>query len=87
MECREKCGACCIAPSITSALPGAPDGKPAGTACPHLSSDMLCQLFGDPERPEFCTTLQPSADLCGKNRDEALSLITAMEDATKPAST
>ncbi|MCF5019628.1 YkgJ family cysteine cluster protein, partial [Pseudomonas lactis] len=29
MKCREGCGACCIAPSISSPLPGMPQGKPA----------------------------------------------------------
>ncbi|MFH2114329.1 MAG: YkgJ family cysteine cluster protein [Spirochaetota bacterium] len=86
VECRKDCGACCIAPSITSALPGAPDGKPAGMVCPHLDHDKRCLLFGDPVRPYFCASLQPSADMCGNNREEALSLITAMEDATNPAS-
>ncbi|MGD9940377.1 MAG: YkgJ family cysteine cluster protein [Clostridia bacterium] len=86
MECRKNCGACCFAPSITSALPGSPDGKPEGVACPHLDQDLRCLLFGYPERPDFCTSLQPSADMCGKSREEALSLITAMEKATKPAS-
>jgi hypothetical protein len=86
MECRKNCGACCIAPSITSSLPGAPNGKPAGVACPHLDQDLCCRLFSDPARPGFCTSLQPSVDMCGKDRDEALSLIAAMENATKPVS-
>ena len=30
MPCRDGCGACCIAPSITSPIPGMPHGKPAG---------------------------------------------------------
>ncbi|MGU7695722.1 YkgJ family cysteine cluster protein, partial [Escherichia coli] len=29
MECRPDCGACCTAPSISSPIPGMPDGKPA----------------------------------------------------------
>ncbi|MBF7801077.1 YkgJ family cysteine cluster protein, partial [Klebsiella pneumoniae] len=29
MECRTDCGACCIAPSISSPIPGMPQGKPA----------------------------------------------------------
>ncbi|NYZ53719.1 YkgJ family cysteine cluster protein, partial [Escherichia coli] len=29
MECRPGCGACCTAPSISSPIPGMPDGKPA----------------------------------------------------------
>ena len=52
MKCREGCGACCIAPSISSPLPGMPLGKPAGVRCVHLSAEQLCQLFGQPQRPE-----------------------------------
>ncbi|HVK38365.1 MAG TPA: YkgJ family cysteine cluster protein, partial [Candidatus Kapabacteria bacterium] len=37
MTCRDGCGACCIAPSITSPIPGMPDGKPAGVRCVQLS--------------------------------------------------
>lgn len=29
-ECRPGCGACCIAPSISSPIPGMPEGKAAG---------------------------------------------------------
>ena len=29
MDCRPGCGACCIAPSINTPLPGMPHGKPA----------------------------------------------------------
>ncbi|HAI50813.1 MAG TPA: zinc/iron-chelating domain-containing protein, partial [Enterobacteriaceae bacterium] len=28
MECRPDCGACCIAPSISTPIPGMPHGKP-----------------------------------------------------------
>ncbi|MGO2368564.1 MAG: YkgJ family cysteine cluster protein, partial [Serratia sp. (in: enterobacteria)] len=31
MDCRADCGACCIAPSISSPIPGMPNGKPANT--------------------------------------------------------
>ncbi|MDR8085529.1 YkgJ family cysteine cluster protein, partial [Acinetobacter baumannii] len=27
-QCRPHCGACCTAPSITSPIPGMPNGKP-----------------------------------------------------------
>ncbi|MBS7673106.1 YkgJ family cysteine cluster protein, partial [Vibrio cholerae] len=54
MKCREGCGACCIAPSISSPLPGMPQGKPAGVRCVHLSAEQLCQLFGQPQRPAVC---------------------------------
>ncbi len=52
MKCREGCGACCIAPSISSAMPRMPEGKPAGERCLHLTVDNLCDLFGKPERVE-----------------------------------
>ena len=40
--CRPGCGACCIAPSITSAIPGMPLGKPAGVRCVQLDDDNRC---------------------------------------------
>ncbi|MEE4465596.1 YkgJ family cysteine cluster protein, partial [Azotobacter chroococcum] len=55
MKCRVGCGACCIAPSISSPLPGMPLGKPAGERCLHLSVDNLCALFDKPERPAVCS--------------------------------
>lgn len=82
MECRSGCGACCIAPSISGPLPGRPQGKPAGEACPHLLADMRCALFGHPERPAVCGRFQPAADVCGNGRDEALWLIGELESAT-----
>ncbi|MFA0698258.1 YkgJ family cysteine cluster protein, partial [Vibrio sp. 10N.222.49.C9] len=33
MECRLYCGACCIAPSISSSFPLHPNGKNAGERC------------------------------------------------------
>ena len=49
MDCRPGCGACCIAPSISSL------GKPAGVACVHLDAAYRCRLFGSPERPPCCS--------------------------------
>ena len=85
VSCRAGCAACCIAPSITSPLPGMPDGKPAGVPCVQLDGQGLCRLFGRPERPAFCTSLQPAADMCGEDRGQALRLIGEMERATRPA--
>ncbi|QSA20024.1 YkgJ family cysteine cluster protein, partial [Vibrio furnissii] len=42
MDCRLGCGACCIAPSISSPIPGMPNGKPAGTRCIQLNENNLC---------------------------------------------
>ena len=84
MDCRPGCGACCIAPSITSPIPGMPHGKPAGVRCVQLTEDNRCKLFGRPARPVFCAGLRPSADMCGANREAALAWLTALEAATHP---
>jgi hypothetical protein len=83
--CRPGCGACCVAPSITSALPGMPAGKAAGTACLHLTDDRRCALFGRAERPAFCRGLQPSREMCGDSRSHALAWLAALETATRPS--
>lgn len=85
MECRPGCGACCIAPSISSPLPGAPLGKPAGAICPHLDEAMQCRLFGDSRRPLVCGSLRPCEEMCGTNRAEALAYLAALERSTQPA--
>jgi Fe-S-cluster containining protein len=83
MQCRVGCGACCIAPSISSPIPGMPEGKLAGERCVQLSPEHTCRLFGRPERPPICASLQPAADFCGGSRREALSLIAVLEWVTQ----
>ena len=83
--CRPNCGACCTAPSITSPIPGMPDGKPAGVRCVQLDDDNLCRIFGQPERPPFCGGLPPSEELCGLNRTHAIRWLDDLERATMPA--
>ncbi|MDI1261050.1 YkgJ family cysteine cluster protein [Aquabacterium sp.] len=82
MNCRPGCAACCIAPSISSPMPGLPQGKPAGMPCPHLAADWRCQLFGRPERPAVCGSLQPSAEMCGTDRQHAMRWLTRLEADT-----
>jgi len=82
--CRESCGACCIAPSISSAIPGMPDGKPAGVRCVQLGADLRCAIFGDPRRPACCSGLQPSESMCGDTRAYALAWLTQLEIDTQP---
>lgn len=82
MECRVGCGACCIAPSITSPIPGMPNGKPAGTRCIQLSADNYCLIFGKPERPDVCSRFSACPDVCGNSQEEAISLITELEQYT-----
>jgi hypothetical protein len=84
VECRAGCGACCIAPSINSPMPGMPQGKPAGTPCSNLSDDFRCSLFGHAERPGFCGGLQPSPEMCGAHRDDALRWLADLEYQTDP---
>ncbi len=62
MECRLGCAACCIAPSISSFIPGMPKGKKAGERCVQLDDSNLCQLFGKPERPKVGDTREQAMD-------------------------
>ncbi|MGJ8513526.1 YkgJ family cysteine cluster protein [Carnimonas bestiolae] len=80
--CRAGCGACCIAPSISSPIPGMPQGKPAGVRCIQLDDNNLCMLFGKPERPEVCLAFDYDAELCGDHRDSALLNIRWLEQST-----
>ena len=84
MICRSGCGACCIAPSISSPIPGMPNGKPAGVRCVQLTDDNRCAIFGHAERPDVCVRLRPSPSMCGASRGEAIATLTAMERATQP---
>jgi hypothetical protein len=62
-----------------------PNGKPAGVRCVQLGNDERCMIFGKPERPAFCGGLLPSAEMCGENREQAISWLTALEHATTPS--
>ena len=85
VACRESCGACCIAPSISTPIPGMPNGKPAGVVCVQLTEDFRCRLFGRPERPAVCTSLRPAAEMCGARREDALATLGRWECETRPA--
>ncbi|MDP5254733.1 MULTISPECIES: YkgJ family cysteine cluster protein [unclassified Vibrio] len=82
MECRLGCGACCIAPSISSPIPGMPKGKPAGVRCVQLDDNNLCRLFGKKERPDVCAQFKACPDICGQNNTQALENITFLETLT-----
>jgi len=85
MECRSGCGACCIAPSISSAIPGMPQGKPANRRCVQLTQDNRCRIFGRLERPAVCSSLRPSREMCGADADEALQRLQQWELTTAPS--
>lgn len=76
MDCRPGCAACCIAPSISTLH------KPAGEPCRHLAADRRCLIFGRPERPACCAGLQPSREMCGNSRGEALAYLEDLERLT-----
>ncbi|MCQ4258380.1 YkgJ family cysteine cluster protein [Stutzerimonas stutzeri] len=82
MICRPGCGACCIAPSISSPMPGMPMGKPAGERCLHLSDRNLCGLFGNPVRPSVCADFKADAMFCGDDQQDAIRLLGWLENAT-----
>ncbi len=78
MECR-KCGACCIAPSISSSIPGMPDGKPSNVRCIHLTQNNLCELWGKPERPKVCIDCKADEMFCGNSFEEAIKIFLELE--------
>ncbi len=84
MNCRPGCGACCIAPSISSPIPGMPVGKPAGVRCVQLDDQQRCRLFGRPERPAVCASLRPEPAMCGADRAQALLRLARLEALTRP---
>ena len=84
LACRVGCGACCIALSISSPIPGMPRGKPSGVRCVQLTPDNRCRIFGEPGRPEVCNRLRPNEEMCGESRDDALAYLYELETATRP---
>ena len=61
-----------------------PNGKPAGVRCVQLGEDERCRIFGRPERPAFCGGLQPSREMCGDTRTQAMIWLSELERLTAP---
>lgn len=61
-----------------------PQGKPAGVRCVQLDERSHCRLFGRPERPAVCTSLAPSAAMCGDSTAQAMAWLSRLEAATAP---
>lgn len=83
MKCRIGCAACCIAPSISSYIPGMPNGKPAGVRCIQLNEENRCMLFGNNDRPAVCSSLKASEEMCGNTSEEAYKYLEKLEIDTK----
>ena len=84
MDCRIGCGACCIALSISSPIPGMPNGKPAGVRCLQLSPNNRCLLYGKTEKPTVCSNLMPLEEMCGRTAEEAYAYLEFLEQHTAP---
>ncbi|WP_245849865.1 YkgJ family cysteine cluster protein [Oceanimonas doudoroffii] len=76
------CGACCIAPSISSPIPGMPNGKPAGIRCVQLDENNLCKLFGLSNRPAVCGNFKSDTMICSSGPEAALKVLTDLEAHT-----
>ena len=61
-----------------------PQGKPAGVPCVQLDADGRCRIFGHPQRPAVCSSLQPNAEMCGDSRAHAMHWLTRLEVVTAP---
>jgi hypothetical protein len=66
-------------PSISSAIPGMPNGKPGGVQCIHLTVDLKCGIFLSPDRPRVCGGFQADPLVCGTCREEALDILGKLE--------
>lgn len=58
--------------------------KPAGVRCIQLDEQDRCKIFGQPERPAVCGSLQPEELMCGESREQAMRWLGWMEQQTAP---
>jgi uncharacterized protein len=84
MNCQPGCAACCIVVSISSPIPGMPDGKPAGVRCAQLTASNHCAIYGRSDRPTVCVGLQPNEEMCAGGVGDVLARLAEMERATRP---
>ena len=85
MKCRDGCAACCIVISISSGIPGHPEGKPAGVVCSNLDHKSLkCTIWGTEVYPSVCRNFMPVQEYCGNNAEEAVTFLGELEKNTVP---
>jgi uncharacterized protein len=58
--------------------------KPAGVRCIQLTQGNACAIFDHPGRPAVCASLQPSTEMCGNDREQALRWLGRIERQTAP---
>lgn len=59
-----------------------PNGKPAGVPCVQLGEQLNCKIFGHQSRPAVCSSLKPSVEMCGDNREQAMIFLQRLESLT-----
>ncbi len=85
MDCRSGCAACCVVISISSCIPGYPEGKPADVVCCNLDHATLkCTIWNMDNYPDVCRYFMPDPAYCGKNADEAYKILAELEKKTFP---
>jgi Fe-S-cluster containining protein len=84
MNCRENCGACCIALSISSPIPGMPEGKKEGVRCINLMDDYRCAIYNDKGYPKVCSGFNAEKEFCGNDREEAMKILESLSDFPQP---
>ena len=52
--------------------------------CVQLDENERCKIFGHPDRPAVCSSLQPDEVMCGDNREQALRWLGYVEVQTSP---
>ena len=82
MFCHKNCAACCSVISISSPLPGMPEGKPAGVRCHNLTIDELCSIHGKENYPNVCLNFTMSVETCGLEAKDAINYLTELEKLT-----
>lgn len=83
MICRPGCAACCIYISISSPLPGMPDGKKTGVRCCNLDDNNFCTIHGTPLYPPVCKNFKADIEMCGLDTEHAIQYLCMLEDCTK----
>jgi len=61
-----------------------PSGKLAGMRCIQLDDQDACKIFSSADRPAVCSSLQPSEEMCGDSREQALRWLGVLEKHTAP---
>ena len=84
-RCRSGCGACCIGNCrLPARCPACRTANRREWRASIWMRILRCKVFGRPERPDFCGGLQPSREMCGDDRSQALLWLTQLERLTRP---